>query len=445
MVNLMMIKNCNIPLSSPSKIEGAGGSMTTRIKIILCAIAFIIILATSAAVHAQDKIPWTHGGPLLPDSSNFVTASLLILQPGESMYSKFGHSAIRLECPTHNLDYCFTFENDASGKNVFRYFTGNANACFMSVETQRFVKSYSNRGLIQYELNLTLHEKQLLWKLLDEQITNGEDIKFNVYNNCTSEIFNILKACLIDESIEFNPNDYSKLNNGKKIRYLMKNQPWLEFLGISFAGTDADVTWDLEDTLSPEILVGNLKNAYIIKVNGEKRNVITGKKVLSPNRKTFNLNVMTPAVVFGLLFAFVLIITLLLLKWELHWLGTTIDSFLLLAQTIIGCVLIYMSLIQSLFGQHWNWYIIPFNPLPLIIWLIWHKRKGFYKVYLLYTAVLVLFIIATPLSEQLDLPHQLITATLAVRCFYNYYDGKRNAAAATITTKTKKKTQKNKK
>ena len=411
--------------------------VVNSMKIWIVTLVTGLVLATSAAVHAQDKVPWTHGGPLLPDSSNFVTASLLILQPGESMYSKFGHSAIRLECPIHNLDYCFTFENDASGKNVFRYFTGNANACFMSVETQRFVKSYSNRGLIQYELNLTLHEKQLLWKLLDEQITNGEDIKFNVYNNCTSEIFNILKACLIDESIEFNPNDYSKLNNGKKIRYLMKNQPWLEFLGISFAGTDADVTWDLEETLSPEVLVSCLNKACIKSYNGKKRDVITTKKVLSPTTKSFDLNVMTPAVVFGLLLAFVLIITLLQLKWRLHRLGITLDSSLLIVQTIIGCVLIYMSLTQSLFGSHWNWYLIPFNPLPLIIWLIWHKRKGFYKVYFLYTVVLILFIMATPLSEQLDLPHQLITATLAVRCFYNYYDGKRNATTAATTSKTK--------
>ena len=396
-----------------------------------------LVLATSATVQAQDKIPWTHGGPLLPDSSNFVTASLLILQPGESMYSKFGHTAIRLECPTHNLDYCFTFENDASGKDVFRYFTGNSNACFMSVETSRFVKTYSNRGLIQYGLNLKLHEKQLLWKLLDEEITNGKDIKFNVYNNCTSEIFNILKACLIDESIEFSPSDYSKSNNGKKIRYLMRNYPWLEFLGITFAGTDADTSWDLEDTLSPEILVSSLKNACIKNNNEEKRDVIIEKKILLPITKSFNLNVMTPAVVFGLLLAFVLIITLLQLKWKLHRLDITLDYSLLIAQTIIGCVLIYMSLTQSLFGSHWNWYLIPFNPLPLIIWLFWHKRKGFYKVYLFYTVVLVLFIMATPLSEQLDLPHQLITATLAVRCLYNYFDGKRNATTAATTSKTK--------
>ena len=70
------------------------------------------------------------------------------------------------------------------------------------------------------------------------------------------------------------------------------------------------------------------------------------------------------------------------------------------------------------------------------------KRNGFYKVYLFYTVVLVLFILATPLSEQLDLPHQLITATLAVRCFYNYYDGKRNVATVDTNTKTKKNNKK---
>ena len=149
--------------------------------------------------------------------------------------------------------------------------------------------------------------------------------------------------------------------------------------------------------------------------------------------------------VFGLLFLAVVLITLAQLKWKLKLLGQVLDVLLLVLVTIVGLFLIYTSYVSGLFGTHWNWYIIPFNPLPLIIWLIWRKRKGFYKVYLLYTVVLVLFILATPLSQQLDLPHQLITATLAVRCLFNYYDSKRNAATAVIMTKTKNNNIKNKK
>ncbi len=153
----------------------------------------------------------------------------------------------------------------------------------------------------------------------------------------------------------------------------------------------------------------------------------------------------SPTLIFAFLLALVVVYTILNSMGKCKKFGKWLDAVLLLLQTIIGLMLIYTSFVSGLFGKNWNWYLIPFNPLPLLIWLIWRRRKGFYKVYLFYTAVLVLFILATPLSEQLDLPHQLITATLAVRCFYNYYDGKRNAAAANITTKTKKKTQKNKK
>ena len=42
---------------------------------------------------------------------NFVKASLLIMSPGDELYSCAGHSVLRLECPKFNLDYCFTYES----------------------------------------------------------------------------------------------------------------------------------------------------------------------------------------------------------------------------------------------------------------------------------------------------------------------------------------------
>ena len=173
--------------------------------------------------------------------------------------------------------------------------------------------------------------------------------------------------------------------------------------------------------------------------------MITGEKEIVPLKNIFKASPVTPMWVFGFLLLAVVLITLAQLKWKLKWLGRVLDVLLMALVTIAGLFLIYTSFVSGLFGKHWNWYLLPFNPLPLIIWLIWRKRKGFYKVYLFYTVVLVLFILATPLSEQLDLPHQLITATLAVRCLYNYYDGKRNTATAATTTITKKKNHKNKK
>ena len=406
-----------------------------------------LVLATSAAVHAQDKIPWTHGGPLLPDSSNFVTASLLIASPGEAIYSQLGHAAIRMECPVHNLDFCFSFEEEAGMGGIMKFFVGRTDAHMMAVPTAEFLKGFRHDGrqVTQYELNLTLHEKQELWRLLDNDYVDEDMRHFNfLQNNCSSVSLMAIENVVVDETIDFNgwPEQF-KLNNGAIFKSVSTS--WLEFLGVTFFGTESDIYWKQEQRVAPGLLPQVLKKAEIVDAEGNRRPVTTGEKELLPLKNKLNFEAVTPTWVFGMMLLVVVLITLAQLKWKLQWLGRVIDVLLMALVTAAGLFLIYTSFVSGLFGKHWNWYLIPFNPLPLIIWLIWRKRKGFYKVYLFYTVVLILFIIATPLSEQLDLPHQLITPTLAVRCCYNYYDSKRNAAAATITTKTNKKHNKTKK
>ena len=397
-----------------------------------------LVLATSAAVHAQDKIPWTHGGPLLPDSSNFVTASLLIASPGEAIYSTYGHSTIRMECPTHNLDYCFSFEEEADMGGFIKFFTGKTDAHMVAVPTEKFLADFKKEGreVKQYILNLTTHEKQELWRLLDNDYVDENVRHFNLLqNNCSSVSLMAIENVVVDETIDFNgwPDEF-KMNNGKVFRLMTKSSPWLEFISITLGGTESDAYWEQEQRAAPALLTKVIKKAEIVDANGDRRPMINGEKQIFPLKNNFKASPVTPMCVFGLLFLAVVLITLAQFKW----LGRMLDVLLMVLVTIVGLFLIYTSFVSGLFGKHWNWYLIPFNPLPLIIWLIWRNRKGFYKVYLFYTVVLVLFILATPLSEQLDLPHQLITATLAVRCLYNYYDGKRNTATAATTTITKK-------
>ena len=73
---------------------------------LLKVILHVFIAATPLATKAQTDTVAT----VLPDSSNFVTASLLVAEPLHALYSVFGHATLRMECPTHNLDYVFTFE-----------------------------------------------------------------------------------------------------------------------------------------------------------------------------------------------------------------------------------------------------------------------------------------------------------------------------------------------
>ena len=165
-----------------------------------------LLLATSTAVHAKKQVPWTNGGPLLPDSSNFVTASLLVIDPGQQTVSAMGHCAIRLECPTHDLDYCFTLENNPNYNDLFFVF-GKAPTHDIAVKTEEFLKEFvaNKRRTMQYELNLTLREKQELWRAADMEFTQENNRLFNYSydgtDNCASICVELIEQALIDEEI----------------------------------------------------------------------------------------------------------------------------------------------------------------------------------------------------------------------------------------------------
>ena len=423
----------------------------TALKIWIATLVAGFMLATGAAVHAQDKVPWTHPGPLLPDSSNFVTASLLVIEPGPETVSAMGHSAIRLECPVHNLDYCFTLENNPEYSGL-AFILGKTPAHDIAVPTNEFITKFATekRRVLQYELNLTLHEKQELWRAADIEFTNEGHRLFNYSydgtDNCTSICLELIEQALIDEKIIVDemPGILTR-NNGIYFRYMSRRSPWVQFLLITLGGTACDETWNMRNRMAPEVIIPLLSHSHFEGQHGS-RSVLKGSgKELLPRGVVVSPSHLSPIMVFGALLAIAIVISVLQYYRRVNKIARVFDVGLFVFQLLLAMLLVTACCVGSIVGTHWNWYLIPFNPLPLIIWLLWHKRKKFYKVYLFYTVVLVLFIFATPLSEQLDLPHQLITATLAVRCFYNYYDGKRQAATAAVTAKTNKKHNKNKK
>ena len=88
---------------------------------------------------------------------NFVTASLLVFGPGEALYGRAGHIAFRLECPKFNLDYAFSYEGEAAGDQILKFFAGRLKMGMFAIPTQEFLKQYieTGRGCRQYVLDLS--------------------------------------------------------------------------------------------------------------------------------------------------------------------------------------------------------------------------------------------------------------------------------------------------
>ena len=392
-------------------------------------------LCMVGSLHAQETVvpadSTENAFALLPDSSNFVTVSLMVATPGVEGYSALGHCALRLECPIHHLDYCFTFESrsDTPWFNYLSFLTANMSAGFTVAPTEAYINRFreEGRGMVQYPLNLKLHEEQELWRFLDTDWEQGAFRKFDfLRNNCTSVCLMAVENVMWQvegEKMEVKqwpvPMTY---DNGHGIIYLTRDAPWMQFLLMALVGVEAEAYWPQVERMSPELVGEVLLHASVMDAEGQVRPFVEGNPVklleqrLLPSHSPF-----TPNVVFASLLVLVLLITLaeLLLHWER--LPKWLDILLLTVQTLVGCFLLYISFVSNILGAHWNWLLLLFNPLPFLLWLLFHKKKNFYRIYLFYAAVLALIVVGGSfVSCQFLLANRLIAATLAVRCVAVY-------------------------
>ncbi|MBP5386764.1 MAG: DUF4105 domain-containing protein [Prevotella sp.] len=380
----------------------------------------ILTLLLSLTCHAEEKYE------VSPDSSNFVIASLVTTTPADVIYSSMGHCAIRMQCPSESLDYCFSLEMAAEPGDYAQFFSGQAKAAVVAVPTQEFINAYrtEGRGMTQYELNLTHHEKQQLWRLLDEEVVKPPHLTFNFLNtNCVMMSMLMIEHCLINERIDFGKLPPAlQLNNGDLIRYHSAHTPWAQFLYITLSGAACDGHEMMEYRLSPKMIVEVLDKATIQGDSTAARPVFKEKPTPLLAATTHpKPSPITPTMLFGAILLFTVAITIAERFGHCQKTAKILDILLFAFQTIVGIALLYTSTVANLFGSHWNWYIIPTCPIAIILWLTCRKHSWHRHLYLAYTVILILFILATPLSSQLDLPHQLITATFAIRTLANYF------------------------
>lgn len=210
------------------------------------------------------------------------------------------------------------------------------------------------------------------------------------------------------------------LANGDGVAYLTRYAPWLQFFMMSLIGSEADVFWDQEYRISPELIGEVLTNADIINEEGKKRTALTGTPTtLLEKEKDFSPSPFTPNRIMGCLLALAILLTICEWKWGWKMIPRVFDAFLLAAQTIIGCALLYMTCVSCLFGLHWNCLLIPFNPLPFLIWMLFRKKRDFHIVYGIYAIVLLLFVVLMPfVTTQVIVAHLLLAMAFAVRCVF---------------------------
>lgn len=344
--------------------------------------------------------------PEQPDE-DYVTASVMVTSPGDALYSKLGHAFFRMQCPTHNMDFCFTYESDDAVNKVAEFLSGNLKMGMMGIPTDEFLKSYQNEGreVTEYTLDLPIAVKQNLWRILDGYVDEGMMLPYDyMERGCAYSVFSMLNEASQPGSLTIAswPEDFW-MSRRELVCSQLDDSPWTKlFLNIITNGPIDDNVSNDEKIITPLHLEQTLRLA---RYDGHPLVKGEGKKILSLTKEDSPSPWLTPMK----LAAAILILTTICAAFGKPWMIYA----LLGLQTLLGLFVGYLLLISTLCATEWSWLIIPFNPLPLFFW----KWRRYWES--VYAGLLILWVALITFggSYLMDPPLIILALSLGIAYF----------------------------
>lgn len=367
----------------------------SHIVLRLLAAAFLLLPAMQMQAFAQEQ----------EVSEDFVTASLIVSDPAGALYSKFGHAAIHMECPEHNLDYIFTYEAEDYRSKILRFFTGKLNMGMAAIPTADFISICldERRGVRQYELNLPIEAKRNLWRVLDNHLTEGMCLPYDYLSGgCAHSALMMIEEGLGTLHLQFGPwPEKYDLTRREIAHKALSSHKWTRCFLHLICNGEIDRQCSCKDkVILPADLVEVLSSAT---VNGTP--IISGEaKLIVKGRPEQSCRWPSPAVVALILLAATIICGLAKVRF--------MDYVLLAFQTVLGIITVYLVFFSDLVCTEWSWLIIPFNPLPLIFWK-WRRKWA-----LPYAVILVIWAAAMFFWPHLMTDNSYIILAIAIATSY---------------------------
>ena len=319
----------------------------------LCCILLYALLPVYSYAQTDTLVPQQ-------PAEDFVIASVCVATPGDDIYAALGHACLRLQCPTHGLDYVYSYEAEDVNHNVARFFAGKLKMAVRTVPTEEYIAQYvpQGRGVKEYVLNLPVRVKQRLWEQMDAR-SEYSPIPYDYMNNgCAVSVLSWLEDAIGKDSLEYGPwpekfNRSRKEMGGDSIR-----NKWNHIFVCTFVTGEAN-SLDIENTrkvIVPTELIEVLSDASAFGAP-----ILSGEcNVLLKPAKTVRDASFTPL----MLSLIVLLLSVLNLRLRKGWLRCAV----LVPCLLLGTFVLYLVVLSDLPCTQWNWLVIPFCPLPFIFW-----------------------------------------------------------------------------
>lgn len=338
---------------------------------------------------------------------NYIKASLVVVSPGDAIYSAGGHIALRMTCSTQDVDYIYEFvakigENESL---IYRYLNGTLEGNYIRLYADVFYGRMNdeNRKSSDYPLNLTPMQEVMLWALLDEAV-DGENNRYSftpTTNNCCSMLLPLIaQAINYDIFSDQYTLNIAKTTGREYLEDVFSVCPWTGLIWNILIGTNFDKPADAINLLYPKII----SNSLSLVVNPEN-----GENLLIDNdfsKKSFNdtkRSFLQPKNIFILIFITSCCLTIFNLNNRFKKVALTFDAILLSISTIFGCILWYMFMVSIIHhNTHYNMMLAIFNPVPVFLLLI-RNKKVWMNYSLVIATVSTLYLLTIRFIPQIQL------------------------------------------
>ncbi len=359
-----------------------------------------------------------NGQQLSPDA----TISILTCNPGEEVYSMYGHTAIHVTDPSSGINAVFNYGVFSFDQPNFfyRFAKGQTDYMMIGERFRSWLPQYEEEKRSVYEqvLNLSLEGKNKLFQALAENAkVENREYRYNFFmDNCATRVRDMIERNSVDP-IKF-PDHQTTESYRQLIKQYHHSFRWIDL------GIDLLVGKKAEETVSsygqmflPDYLKDQFANAQIT-IDGKPQPLVLETKTLLeyPNSKQ-NYDLPWPAIVFGILFLVVAAISVweFLRKRNTDWLDYSLMGITGVAGLIIGWF--------TLFSEHPamspNYNLLWAFPLNIFFAFAWRVKNWRTKTRLYFWLIGALLLLSFVIGQQFNPAVYFIILILLVRVAVN--------------------------
>lgn len=377
-------------------------------------LAAILLMAVSFEASAQRRAA-------VDDS---IEVGLVTCQPGQKVYSLYGHTAIRYHDFRTGEDWVFNYGvfNVHKPHFVLRFLFGLTDYELGVLPMEIFRKEYASEGREVWEqvLNMTTEEKLRLEQALAENYEPQNRIyRYNYfYDNCTTRARDMIERSF-SGLLQYDNSSTQK--DGASYRELIHEKaqlhPWAAFGNDMCLGLKADFATDQrEREFLPEAMMADMDKACIVDAGKRYPAVLETRTIVSGAAQVVESEFpLSPRTCALLLLA--LTVAISAVEWKTkRWLRFY-DVILMTAQAVVGVILTAL-----LFSQHpttsTNLQTILFNPLPLLF--VYSVVRGRHSLWWPLSVVLSLLFLAGALVQCYAEGMVIVALCLLIRSILCY-------------------------